>query len=66
MSFISRMKSRSLPYRVRSVFATMEELNYMWGFAEDLESYEYVCKEFLNYFCGPVCLMPLVPLHKLF
>ncbi|KIP09848.1 hypothetical protein PHLGIDRAFT_34214 [Phlebiopsis gigantea 11061_1 CR5-6] len=41
------------PTEVRSVFATLEELNHMWGFAEDLESYEYACKEFLNVFCGP-------------
>jgi hypothetical protein len=32
----------------------MEELNGMWGFAEDLESYEYVCKELLNWYGGPV------------
>ena len=41
-------------FRMKTAFALMEELNHMWGFAEDLESYEYVCKEFLGFFGGPV------------
>ncbi|EKM59592.1 uncharacterized protein PHACADRAFT_250189 [Phanerochaete carnosa HHB-10118-sp] len=40
------------PTEVKTVFDSMEELNHMWGFAEDLESYEYACKEFLNFFGG--------------
>lgn len=40
------------PTEVKTVFDMMEELNHMWGFAEDLESYEYVCKEFLNFWGG--------------
>lgn len=39
---------------MKTVFATMEELNQMMGFAEDLESYEYVCKEVLNFYGGTV------------
>lgn len=40
--------------RTKAVFDSLEELNQMWGFAEDLESYEYVCKELLNYSGGTV------------
>lgn len=50
----STQTANSTQCRIKSAFSTMEELNHMWGFAEDLESYEYVCKDLLSLFTGPV------------
>ena len=31
-----------------------DELCQLWSYAEDLETFEYACKELLDYFAGPV------------
>ncbi|TFY58564.1 hypothetical protein EVJ58_g6343 [Rhodofomes roseus] len=35
---------------IRSVFEALEELCQLWAFSEDLESFEYSCKEVLDFF----------------
>ncbi|KAI0921978.1 hypothetical protein AcW1_004187 [Taiwanofungus camphoratus] len=37
---------------IRSVFDAIEELVQLWSFSEDLESFEYSCKELLDFFAG--------------
>ena len=36
------------------MFDTVEELTQLWGYSEDLETYEHTCKEYLSIFAGPV------------
>lgn len=42
--------------RLNAVFDAFEELVQLWAFAEDLESFEYSCKELLDLFVGTVRL----------
>ncbi|KZT13104.1 alpha/beta-hydrolase [Laetiporus sulphureus 93-53] len=37
---------------IRTVFEAFEELTQLWSFSEDLESFEYSCKELLDFFAG--------------
>ncbi|PCH41599.1 alpha/beta-hydrolase, partial [Wolfiporia cocos MD-104 SS10] len=37
---------------IRSVFEALEELAQLWSFSEDIESFEYSCKELLDFFAG--------------
>ena len=32
------------------MFEALEELTQLWSFSEDLESFEYSCKEILDFF----------------
>ena len=38
-----------------AAFQSLEELTQLCSFAEDLETFEYACKEWLTLFANPVC-----------
>lgn len=40
--------------RIRAVFDAIEELVQLWSFSTDLESFEYSCKELMDFFVGQV------------
>ena len=49
----------------KSVFDSVEELTQLWAYAEDLETFEYTCKEYLSIFAGPVRHTPYSRVHSL-
>ncbi len=59
------VKATKACIRIPSVFNTLEELNQLWSYAEDLETYEYTCKEYLSLFAGPVSRNVSICLHEL-